>query len=267
MQAGSSAKSRRVAAPWQQRRGSGAAAAPQRRRRAAAARRRGQQRGSSGAAAVWRVRACVCSGSVARARVCMCACACVCAVRVPLSLPLPLPLSLPLPLRTLEAYTPVRVGRCCPPSGGVRGGGGGESRSVQGRSPGTLEALRGALGHVDLLSITGAQAAAGHLEGFHIEGTPGAGAVAQPRSRWAKGSPGGGSVVSGKGKCVVRLWEGVASPGEARARVCVCGKQQAASSKQQASDERDGDVASPVGRTPLRATLRLSDGLCAVRTW
>ena len=76
-----------------------------------------------------------------------------------------------------------------------------------------------------------------------------------------------GSVVSGKGKCVVRLWEGVASPGEARARVCVCGKQQAASSKQQASDERDGDVASPVGRTPLRATLRLSDGLCAVRTW
>ena len=74
-------------------------------------------------------------------------------------------------------------------------------------------------------------------------------------------------MVSGKGKCVVRLWEGVASPGEARARVCVCGKQQAASSKQQASDERDGDVASPVGRTPLRATLRLSDGLCAVRTW
>ena len=44
-------------------------------------------------------------------------------------------------------------------------------------------------------------------------------------------------MVSGKGKCVVRLWEGVASPGlgEARARVRVrvrgSGKQQAASSR------------------------------------
>ena len=32
-----------------------------------------------------------------------------------------------------------------------RGDGGGESRSVRGRAPGTLEALRGAPGHVDLL--------------------------------------------------------------------------------------------------------------------
>ena len=84
-------------------------------------------------------------------------------------------------------------------------------------------------------------------------------------------------MVSGKGKCVVRPWEGVASPGlgESRARVRVrvrvrraaSSKQQAASSATVTAVKRDGDVASLVGRTPLRATpYALRVGCRVVRT-